>query len=141
MFDEDDYKVFRFVVHWLDTVTARCDHLRRLAGSVPVCFDAPLTIGTEQSCLVMSFGTEGDWSFEQAMAQLGCEVLAFSLQHEDNETLALAGIAFQRTGLWSQNGLFAGEKFLTLDAIAYHTGRDGWPINYLKVCFLSWPRW
>lgn len=51
-----------------------------------VCLDTAVAPNPD-SCLVYSFGAGGDLSFDKAMGQFGCEVLAFDddLAHEGIE--------------------------------------------------------
>ena len=48
-----------------------------LDGVKHVCMDRLNEAIEEGKCLVYSFGLSVDWSFEQAMADLGCTVKAF----------------------------------------------------------------
>jgi hypothetical protein len=42
-----------------------------------VCLDKLYTDIMSRNCLIYSFGIAGDWTFEEAMAGLGCVVRAF----------------------------------------------------------------
>ena len=70
-------------------------------GQKPVCLDKlyqDLQIG---NCLVYSFGVGDEFSFELAMADLGCTVRAFDLNIDtkDNRFVTHPNITFSLTGL------------------------------------------
>lgn len=46
-------------------------------GNKYVCLDKLHKDVLNNQCLIYSFGIANDWSFEEAMAQLGCTVRAF----------------------------------------------------------------
>ena len=48
-----------------------------LDGQKEVCMDGLMEEVDAGRCLVYSFGVAKDWSFEDAMAMLGCRVRAF----------------------------------------------------------------
>ena len=55
---------------WIDSCGA-------LDGHKYVCLDKLYANIQSGECLIYSFGIANDWSFEEAMAQLGCTVRAF----------------------------------------------------------------
>lgn len=46
-------------------------------GNKYVCLDKVYSDVLNGNCLIYSFGIAGDWTFEEAMAGLGCTVRAF----------------------------------------------------------------
>ena len=48
-----------------------------LDGEKFICMDDIIKDVTNGECLVYSFGIKNDWSFEDAMGELGCKVYAF----------------------------------------------------------------
>ncbi|CAG5129790.1 unnamed protein product, partial [Candidula unifasciata] len=59
---------------WKKGVEVSCTDLRK-KGNYYICFDKPL--GPKPPCLVYSFGIDNDFSFDDAMAEAGCEVFSF----------------------------------------------------------------
>ena len=68
-------------------------------GMKYVCFDKLYGDIKNNECLVYSFGIADDWSFEEVMAGLGCQVRAFdpttsaaTKPDTDNITFSLMGL-------------------------------------------------
>ena len=114
-----------------------------LDGDKYVCFDKLQKNLDNGDCLVYSFGIADDWSFEDLMAGLGCEVRAFDPTIDAPEKRG-DKISFKKLGLSHFTGKTtvkmnqAGNKavkaeVVTLkDAIAAF-GDEGREIAYLKV--------
>jgi len=57
-------------------------------GQKAVCLDKKFMDNLKNdNCLIYSFGLSNDWSFEEAMAALGCKVRAFDPTISEPETL------------------------------------------------------
>ena len=65
-----------------------------LDGNKYVCLDKLYNDVRTGNCLIYSFGVSGDWSFEEAMSQLGCTVRAFdpTIDGKDKPATYLVGI-------------------------------------------------
>jgi hypothetical protein len=65
-----------------------------LDGNKYVCLDKLYNDVRTGNCLIYSFGVSGDWSFEEAMSQLGCTVRAFdpTIDGKDKPATDLVGI-------------------------------------------------
>ena len=76
--------------HKIYKLTGHCDGKNRLTlggngggreGSWGICLNKELINHFHQKdCIVYSFGIQTDWSFDAAIAQLGCEVRCFQLK-------------------------------------------------------------
>jgi hypothetical protein len=69
---------------WLTDLENACKDVR-LMGNYYICFDEPYK--PKLPCLVYSFGIDNDFTFDDAMAEAGCEVYSFdpSMGAEDHE--------------------------------------------------------
>ena len=69
-----------------------------------VCMDKILDDIKAGKCLVYSFGLSMDWSFERAMAAIGCTVKAFDPGQEQPESVTHKRIHFHKIGLSHKTG-------------------------------------
>ena len=70
-----------------------------LDGVKLVCMDKIYDNIKSGKCLVYSFGLSMDWSFERAMAAIGCTVRAFDPTQDQPESVTHKRIHFQKIGL------------------------------------------
>ena len=75
-----------------------------LDGVKHVCMDRLNEAIEEGKCLVYSFGLSVDWSFEQAMADLGCTVKAFDPTVEKPDYITNENIHVYPVGLGARRG-------------------------------------
>ena len=54
---------------------------------------------------IYSFGVDSDWSFEEAMAEMGCIVRAFDPTTAEASKPAQDLISFRKIGLGAKNGI------------------------------------
>ena len=52
-------------------------HVDGVDGQKAVCMDPSVRPERESECLVYSFGISNDWTFDEAMEQMGCRIYAF----------------------------------------------------------------
>ncbi|XP_037787694.1 methyltransferase-like protein 24 [Penaeus monodon] len=105
-------------------------------GDKAVCLSSRYSI-TPGDCLVYSFGIAGDWSFDDAMAEYGCQVYSFDPtigleNHQRSER-----VHFYNVGLGGANrtALIDGVNatILTLGQIIDMLGHTNKTIDYLKI--------
>jgi hypothetical protein len=53
---------------------------------------------------IYSFGVAGDWSFEEAMAAVGCQIKAFDPTTEEASKPENENITFSKIGLSAKSG-------------------------------------
>ena len=85
------------------------DGAERDEGSWSICMDDANLVDRMRSreCVVYSFGVRTDWSFDSAIARLGCTVHAFDPSVDHPEQLA-PGVHFHPVGLSGQDGTLNG---------------------------------
>lgn len=113
-----------------------------LDGDKFVCMDKMKESVQKGDCLVYSFGLSDDWSFEEAMAGLGCTVRAFDPTVDKPDYVVDEQVVFKKLGLGVTSGTTqvlnsANRKVLvpvsTLEDVIKQYGEMDKPINYLKV--------
>ena len=85
------------------------------------------------NCLIYSFGISTDWSFEDALDELGCQIYAFD-PTVNYPARRGNNIFFEALGLSDDN---EKENYFTLKTILQgmrHLNRN---INYLKVYYIT----
>ncbi|XP_042860562.1 methyltransferase-like protein 24, partial [Penaeus japonicus] len=114
----------------------RVNNVNTVEGDKAVCLSSPYNI-TPGNCLVYSFGIARDWSFDDAMAQYGCEVYSFDPtigleNHQRSEK-----VRFYNLGLGGANRTTVingvNATLLTLGQIVDMLGHTNKTIDYLKV--------
>lgn len=111
-------------------------HPSGLDGQKAICLDPIQVAPPAGNCFVYSFGINNEWSFDQAMADYGCQVYAFdpSMKAEEHDRTPL--IHFSKFGLNSVDSTSPkGWRFRTLASI-YNTYKGRYEehvIDYLKI--------
>ena len=104
-------------------------------GQKSVCIDPPsIAPRTDGNCIVYSFGINGEWSFDEAMQDYGCQVFAFDpsmneTDHDHSERIRFYSLALD--SIDSEDG-----KNLTLDSIYKMLNQEERTtaiIDYLKI--------
>ena len=75
-FDGHDASACRIYFE-LGGVLSRQPGLTFLDGQKAVCFDGALAPRSDGRCIVYSFGSNGEWSFDEQMERYGCKVYCF----------------------------------------------------------------
>ncbi|CAK8681495.1 putative methyltransferase-like protein 24 [Clavelina lepadiformis] len=92
--------------------------------------------GDKVKCLVYSFGINNDFSFDDAMAKLGCEVHSFdpSMTLADN-SIRNTGVIFHKVGISNEDNDsgFNGWKMRTLKTLIKELGHEDRHLDFLKV--------
>lgn len=114
---------------------------RQRVGGYYVCLSPPFT-PVPGNCLVYSFGISLDWSFDEAMAEYGCEVHAFDPSIGLKDHLHKHGVYFHNIGLWGSD--IVNNKQWTLNklsTIRSKLGHEKRIIDVLKVDvdIAEWP--
>lgn len=103
-------------------------------GVYEICM-APGLQPKPHDCLVYSFGVSNDWSFDEAMAQYGCEVHSFdpSIGLEDHQHSP--NVTFHNAGLWGSNVAVnvKGWTLKRLSTIRKQLGHEQRVIDILKI--------
>jgi hypothetical protein len=73
-----------------------------LTGQKAVCIDPPVA-PQPGKCLVYSFGISNEWSFDEKMAEYGCEVFSFDPSMGLNQHDHIPGVHFYNWGLSDRN--------------------------------------
>ena len=111
-------------------------------GQKSVCLDSGVRPALN-NCLVYSFGIDDEWSFDDDMARLGCEVYAFDPSMEATDHNRSARVHFYQMGIWHRNGLIVVDRknpdavwtVMTLSSIykRFQSVHGDRPIDYLKI--------
>ena len=104
---------------------------RQVDGDKFICMDRLINNG---SCLVYSFGVNKDWTFEDVMDDLGCEV------HAHDHTVEYPATRGNNTHFYKL-GLGTQENMDTLANIINKNGHKDTIIEYLKVNTNHLPVW
>nr|XP_018670284.1 methyltransferase-like protein 24 [Ciona intestinalis] len=90
----------------------------------------------DYKCLMYSFGVGYDFSFDDEMAKLGCEVHSFdpSMTYQDG-MVRESGVTFHKIGISDQDleADSKGWKMRTLKTLLKELGHNGRYLDYLKV--------
>ena len=91
-----------------------------------ICIDKPIAIKPDE-CIVYSFGSNGDWTFEELMENYGCRVYVFDHrliklgdhQHSPNIKFHLIGLNIRDVTavVVDEYGLNGTSRFRTLSKI------------------------
>ena len=110
-------------------------------GHKVVCLDEGVRPALND-CLVYSFGIEDEWSFDDDMAKLGCEVYAFDPSMQAKDHNRSARVHFYQEGLWfrKQNlvvndypGVYWEVDTLSSFYDRFKTIHGDRPIDYVKI--------
>ncbi|CAK8681484.1 unnamed protein product [Clavelina lepadiformis] len=108
-------------------------------GAYDVCVEKqfwPDRNPSGEKCLVYSFGINNDFTFDDAIAQLGCEVHSFdpSMNLAD-KTVRKSGVIFHKIGISNEDKDrgFNGWKMRTLKTLLYELGHLDRHLDFLKV--------
>ena len=116
---------------------------RGVDGSYAVCIDSAVKLPDSNNCLVYSFGVNGDWTFDEAMEQYGCQIYSFDPSMNLSDHDHSPRIHFYNLGLSDRDFVdFNGWTLKTLDSIYQmllprHGGKI---IDYLKID-IEWNEW
>ncbi|XP_037079586.1 uncharacterized protein LOC119100613 [Pollicipes pollicipes] len=144
-FSEPEKSVFRRLFDWAEKPTGSCKRLLKFGGAVTsagclklgdrfACLDPPMRLATSKQCLVYAFSVQAEWSFAEAMVQLGCEVHAFSPRLDLPKQHQPAGVTFHQIGVGRNNHTNVnGWHIHTLDQVVRMLGHIGRPISYLQL--------
>ncbi|BFZ02541.1 hypothetical protein BsWGS_05579 [Bradybaena similaris] len=109
---------------WKKGLEVSCQDLR-LMGNYYICFDKPH--GPKPPCLVYSFGIGNDFTFDDAMAEAGCQVFSFDPSMGVSDHQRSERVRFLSIGLSS----FDSDHFVPL-LDSYTMGADRtWRIRSL----------
>ena len=97
-------------------------------GEKPVCLDL-----LQANCSVLSFGINHDFSFDEAMEDLGCVVHSFDPTMGVNSYRRSKGIHFHSLGIGSSDSDLGGFPVASLGSIVRKTRLQTWVIDYLKL--------
>lgn len=152
-FSDEEKTLISTVFDWIEKPSGSCKRLLKIGGRIQAqgsecprvghkltCLDPPMRVATSPECLVYSFSVqENDWSFDEAMVQLGCEVHTFNPRLDIPEGERSPGINFHRIGVGRNNHTdINGWSIRTLDQIVRWLGHVGRPISYLKTNTDGW---
>ncbi|XP_018017319.1 uncharacterized protein LOC108673940 [Hyalella azteca] len=123
--------------------SAGCSNLKmfggrsgKIDGSKAVCLDANVA-PTPGSCIVLSFGINNEWSFDDAMEQYGCKVYAFDPTMDEQAYLRGSNIHFHPWALGGVTGVanFRGKNrtIYTYRDILKKINEEKSVIDYLKI--------
>ncbi|XP_071536205.1 probable methyltransferase-like protein 24 [Panulirus ornatus] len=140
--------------HYVNTVQARCHNWAQMGGwlSAPedgkkfVCLDKRFNI-VPGNCVVLSFGINNEWSFEDDMDRLGCEVYAFDPTMGMDDHKRSPNVQFFKLGISNFQGhrkirnnmrksdLDSYQSFPVdrYENIVERLGLSGRPIDYVKL--------
>ncbi|KAK7092649.1 uncharacterized protein [Littorina saxatilis] len=132
------------MIDWLMEAPAKikCQH-RQPMGNWMVCMDPPYTV--KPPCLVYSFGIAFDFSFDDAMGAIGCEVHSFDPSMKTEDHKRNDNVTFHKLGLsgvTSSNFTARRDSYVkgkqiwtvkTLDVIMKDLGHEGRTLDVLKI--------
>ena len=99
-------------------------------GHKYVCMDELMGDLQTGNCLVYSFGLNTDWTFEENLAALGCQVYAFD-PTVDAPAKLHPNIHFKKVGIIGKPDGRA--EYETLEALLAFNGHSSAKISYLKL--------
>ena len=111
-----------------DCLPTREDVMSWIDGRKPVCLDL-----LQPNCSVLSFGVNHDFSFEEAMEDLGCAVHAFDPTMGVESYRRSRGIHFHSLGIGPSDTEFGGFPVASLGSIARRTRLQRGVVDYLKL--------
>ena len=81
-----------------------CETWPQMDGVKTFCMDKIYQDVISDSCLIYSFGLSDDWSFEEVMTKLGCEVRSFdpTIEGPPNEFDWPKNLSFRKVGISNQ---------------------------------------
>ncbi|CAG2227221.1 unnamed protein product [Mytilus edulis] len=103
----------------------QCQDIKKV-GNWWICIDEKYVI--KKPCLVYSFGIANDFSFDDDMAEHGCEVHSFDPSMKRNDFTRPSSVRFHALGLSS----YTDDKFLPRKDIYVHDN-DTWTIMTLNL--------
>ena len=101
-------------------------------GQKYVCMDDLMEDIRNEKCIVYSFGIGHDWSFEDNLAKMGCEVFAFDPTIEIKDALNHSEITFKSIGLKGDPNI-EDIYYKSLSTILEENGHLDTKISYLKL--------
>ncbi|XP_018019026.1 uncharacterized protein LOC108675513 [Hyalella azteca] len=108
----------------------------QIDGDKAVCLDTNVA-PTPGSCIVLSFGINNEWSFDDAMEQYGCKVYAFDPTMGEQAYLRGSNIHFYPWALGGETGVakFRGKNrtICTYRDILKKINEEKSVIDYLKI--------
>ncbi|CAL1547638.1 unnamed protein product [Lymnaea stagnalis] len=132
------------MIDWYINTPLRYKCKKKVAyGNWHVCQDPPYSV--KPPCLVYSFGINFDFSFDDAMAKLGCEVHSFdpSMEWEDkkrgpNSTFHNLGLSNKNTdGFNPRKDMYVTKKQIwkmrTIKSVMKELGHEQRTIDVLKI--------
>ena len=114
-------------------------HVDGVDGQKAVCMDPSVRPERESECLVYSFGISNDWTFDEAMEQMGCRIYAFDPSMNANSHNHSNKIHFFNLGLGDRDERWNKDPNMnwtmkSLDSIYYNLLKhEGRIIDYLKI--------
>jgi len=99
-------------------------------GQKYLCMDGLAEAIGRGECLVYSFGVAADWTFEDAVAEMGCKVFAFDPTVDYPETRS-NNIKFKKQGVAAKSS--ADGRLMTLGEFFAANGHSTSTITYLKM--------
>lgn len=100
-------------------------------GHKYLCMDGLIDDIERKQCVVYSFGIAGDWSFEDAVADMGCKVYAYDPSVDFPEKRS-ENVFFKKWGIASEEK-DRRENFKTLKELLRINGHQKSRISYLKM--------
>ncbi|XP_070552272.1 probable methyltransferase-like protein 24 [Ptychodera flava] len=82
-------------------------------GGWDICFEPKIGLNSTD-CLVYSVGIGYEWSFDEAMAAYGCDVIAFDPSMKQQSHRHSKRVLFQNFGLWDRNtDTYSGKSLMS----------------------------
>ena len=101
-------------------------------GQKYVCMDDLMEDIRNEKCIIYSFGIGHDWSFEDNLAKMGCEVFAYDPTIEIKDALNHSAIKFKSIGLKGDPNI-EDIYYKSLSTILEENGHLDTEISYLKL--------
>ncbi|XP_043196158.1 methyltransferase-like protein 24 [Amphibalanus amphitrite] len=139
--------------NYIEKPHARCDRAARIGGQPNykdrkfdgykwVCLDPALGLLQTNSCLIYSFGVDHDWSFDDNVQRLQCEIHAFDPSIGRPDHRRSKHISFHNVGIGGKNevrwvpvGALRRRQWdvRTYADIVRHLGHENRTVHYLKI--------